>query len=130
MVEVSKLRNILNTSIVSFSTFLEILFLIRFRLLFCNFFTSFNIVKQNFLTGLRLGELTGLKKKFLLQYMVKVRNTLKRLKVFSSSTEWHWETKLIKPKSDSSIRNVNFPIPFWAIFERARGKMEKERLRI
>ena len=75
------------------------------------------MVQLDFLTGLRLGELTGLKKKFLVRYMAKVRNTLKRVKVFDSPTEWHWETKLIRPKSNSSIRNVNFPIPFWSTME-------------
>lgn len=69
------------------------------------------------ITGLRQGELLGLKKKFLEKYIVKVRNTLKRLKVFDTNGEWHYELKLIKPKSKTSIRNVNFPIAFWNTLE-------------
>lgn len=74
-------------------------------------------IQLDFLTGLRLGELLGMKKKFIVKYMTKVRNTLKRIKVFDSPTQWHYETKLIKPKSNSSIRSVNFPIPFWTTIE-------------
>lgn len=79
---------------------------------------TFNMAIQlDLVTGLRLGELLGLKKKFVTKYMIKVRNTLKRVKVFDSSTEWHRETKLIKPKSRTSIREVNFPTPLWKSLE-------------
>lgn len=76
------------------------------------------------LHGLRSGELRGLKKKFVAQNMVKVRNTLKRIKVFESPTKYHYETKLIKPKSDSSIRNVNFPADFALIMEQYLQEQE------
>lgn len=66
------------------------------------------LVQLDFVTGLRLGELLGLKKKFLTQYTVKVRNTLKRVKVFDSDTSWHSEVRLIRPKSKSSIRDIPF----------------------
>ena len=69
------------------------------------------------LHGLRSGELRGLKKKFVTKNMVKIRNTLKRIKVFDNPSKYHYETKLIKPKSDSSIRNVNFPTDFSLILE-------------
>ena len=79
---------------------------------------TFNIAIQlDLVTGLRLGELLGIKKKFIKQYLVKVRNTLKRIKIYDSPEKWHRETKLIKPKSKTSIRNVNFPIPFWKKLE-------------
>lgn len=71
----------------------------------------------DFITGLRIGELLGLKKKFIVQYLIKVRNSLQNVKVFDSPTECHRELKLIKPKSKTSIRNVNFPIPFWNTLE-------------
>lgn len=75
---------------------------------------TFNMLVQlDFVTGLRLGELLGLKKKFLTQYTVKVRNTLKRVKVFDSDTSWHSEVRLIRPKSKSSIRDIPFPILLW-----------------
>lgn len=70
-------------------------------------------IQLDFVTGLRLGELLGLKKKFLVKYLAKVRNSLQNVKVYDSPTEWHRELKLIKPKSQDSIREVNFPIPFW-----------------
>lgn len=74
-------------------------------------------IQFDFVTGLRLGELLGMKKKFVVKYIAKVRNTLKRVKVFDSPTEWHREFRLIRPKSNSSIRNINFPIHFWATIE-------------
>lgn len=74
---------------------------------------TFNVmILLDIVTGLRSGELRGLKKKFVGQNIVKIRNTLKRVKVFESPVKYHYETKLIKPKSDSSIRNVNFPVDF------------------
>lgn len=74
-------------------------------------------IQLDFIAGLRLGELLGMKKKFLVKYMAKVRNTLKRVKIYDSPEKWHRETKLIRPKSKASIRNVNFPIPFWETLE-------------
>lgn len=74
-------------------------------------------VQLDFITGLRLGELLGMKKKFITKYIVKVRNTLKRIKVFDTAETWHYETKLIKPKSRTSVRNVYFPKPFWETLE-------------
>lgn len=56
--------------------------------------------------------------------MVKIRNTLKRIKVFESSTKYHYETKLIKPKSSSSIRSVNFPTDFYVILEQYLHEQE------
>ena len=75
------------------------------------------LIQLDLVSGLRLGELLGLKKKFLIKYIAKVRNTLKNVKVFDSATSWHRELKLIRPKSDSSIRDVNIPIPFWNTIE-------------
>lgn len=68
-------------------------------------------------TGLRSGELRGLKKKFVKKHLVKVRNTLKRVKVFDDEEKWHYKIKLIKPKSTSSIRDVNFPTTFYSVLE-------------
>ena len=56
--------------------------------------------------------------------MVKVRNTLKRIKVFESPSKYHYEIKLIKPKSDSSIRNVNFPNEFYLILKQYLHEQE------
>ncbi len=75
---------------------------------------TFTVIAQlGFLTGLRIGELLGLKKKYVEKYLIKVRNTLKKVKVFDTPETWHYEVKLIKPKSSQSVRNVNYPIPFW-----------------
>lgn len=76
------------------------------------------------LHGLRSGELRGLKRKFVEQNKVKIRNTLKRVKVFDTPTKYHYETKLIKPKSDSSIRVVNFPTDFYKILEQYLQEQE------
>ncbi len=79
---------------------------------------TFNVMVQlDFITGLRLGELTGLKKKYVSNYMVKVRNTLKRVKIYDSPTSYHRELKLIKPKSKTSIRNVNYAKYFCSTLE-------------
>ncbi len=75
---------------------------------------TFNIAIQlDFLTGLRLGELLGLKKKFVQKNVVKVRNTLKNVKIYDNSDDWHREYKLIRPKSKSSIRDVFFAQKFY-----------------
>ncbi len=80
---------------------------------------TFNVmVLLDIMTGLRSGELRGLKNKFLNKQMVKIRNTLKNVKIFDSPTEYHRELKLIKPKSSSSIRNVNFPTNLYPILEK------------
>ncbi len=69
-------------------------------------------------TGLRLGELLGLKKKFITNNTIKVRNTLKRVKIYESDTKWHRELKLIRPKFKSSIRTINFPENFNSILQK------------
>lgn len=86
---------------------------------------TFNVmVLLDLMTGLRSGELRGLKKKFLYRNMVKVRNTLKNVKIYDSSTSYHRETKLIRPKSKSSIRNVNFPSNIYPILEKYLKEQE------
>ena len=79
---------------------------------------TFNMIVQlGLVTGLRLGELLGLKRKFFEENLVKVRNTLKRVKVFDTTNTWHRETKLIKPKSKDSIRTVYYPQNLYSIFK-------------
>ncbi len=84
------------------------------------------MVMLDIVTGLRSGELRGLKKKFITKHLVKVRNTLKRLKVFDDKDNWHYETKLIKPKSKSSIRDVNVPTTFDSILKQYLKEQEKK----
>lgn len=67
------------------------------------------MVLLDFMSGLRSGELRGLKKKFLKDSIAKVRNTLKNVKIYDSPTTYHRELKLISPKSKSSIRDVPLP---------------------
>lgn len=71
-------------------------------------------IKMDFLSGLRKGELLGLKKKFvdIATCTIKVRNTLKIVKVFDTPTQYHRELRLTKPKTKSSVRNVDFPSNF------------------
>lgn len=73
---------------------------------------TFNIaVLTDLVTGLRKGELLGLQRKYvdLVNCRIRVRWTLKLVKVYDSSTSYHRELKLIKPKSKTSIREINFP---------------------
>jgi len=84
------------------------------------------MVLLDIITGLRSGELRGLKRKFITKDLIKVRNTLKNVKIYNSPTEYHRELKLIRPKSDSSIRNVNFPIDFYLTLEKYLIEQEKK----
>lgn len=80
---------------------------------------TFNMmIMLDFVTGLRSGELRGLKNKFLSKYQIKVRNTLKNVKIFDSPTKYHRELKLISPKSKSSIREVDFPNNIYPMLEK------------
>jgi len=81
---------------------------------------TFNVAIQlDLVTGLRKGELLGLKKKFvnLKLCKVKVRWTLKLVKVFDSPKQYHRELKLIDPKSVTSKRIVDFPKALVPILE-------------
>ena len=62
-------------------------------------------------TGLREGEILGLSKQYLdlENANVKVRKTLKKVKVYETKDKWHWENKLQKPKTNTSIRTVDIP---------------------
>lgn len=86
---------------------------------------TFNVsVQLDFVTGLRIGELLGLKKKFVQTNIARIRNTLKRLKVFDSPTTFHRELKLIKPKSKTSIRDVPLPSNFYIVLEKYLKEQE------
>lgn len=88
---------------------------------------TFNVAVQlSFLTGLRLGELLGLKKKFIEPYQVKVRNTIKRVRIFDGPNDWHRETKLIRPKSPASIRNIPFAKSFWPTLQKYLKEQEEK----
>lgn len=88
---------------------------------------TFNIaIYLDFLTGLRLGELLGMKKKFVEKNLVKVRNTLKRVKIYTSDTSWYRELKLIKPKSKPSIRTVYYSTLFWSTLQLYFKEQEKK----
>ena len=62
-------------------------------------------------TGLRMGEILGLKAKYLDldNKVLKVKYNLSKTKVFDNSEKSHWELRLQKPKTKSSIRTVNIP---------------------
>ncbi len=80
---------------------------------------TFNVmILLDFMSGLRSGELRGLKKKFLNNDIVKIRNTLKNVKVYDSPTNYHRELKLIKPKFNSSIRDIPIPTNISEILEK------------
>ena len=80
---------------------------------------TFNVmIMLDIITGLRSGELRGLKKKFVEKDLIKVRNTLKNAKIYDTSTVYHRELKLIKPKSKTSIRNVYYPTNFYLTLQK------------
>lgn len=80
---------------------------------------TFNVmIMLDIITGLRSGELRGLKKKFVEKNLIKVRNTLKNAKIYDTSTAYHRELKLIKPKSKTSIRNVYYPTNFYLTLQK------------
>lgn len=62
-------------------------------------------------TGLRQGEILGISKKNLDldNKTIKVEQNLRKIKIYDSKTEYHYETKLQKPKTRTSIRLVNIP---------------------
>lgn len=83
-------------------------------------------IRLDLITGIRLGELLGLKKKFVLNNLIKVRNTLKRIKVFETSKKWRYEIKLIRPKSKTSIRSVYYPTNFYIILKEYFAEQEEK----
>lgn len=73
---------------------------------------TFNMTIQLcMMTGLRKGELLGLKRKFidLNTCTIKIRNTLKYVKEFKNKKEYTRNWKLIKPKTKTSVRDIPFP---------------------
>lgn len=82
----------------------------------------------DFITGLRKGELLGIKKKFidLEKCTVKVRNTLRLVKVFEDSEKFTRVLKLKKLKSKSSIRTVSFPKSFARYLEKYFVEQQKK----
>lgn len=96
---------------------------------------TFNVaVHLDFITGLRKGELFGLKKKFvdLEACKIKVVNTLGRVKIFESPTKYTRKLKLKRLKSRTSIRTISFPKYFKNIlqlyFEEQEQKYKKNGL--
>lgn len=90
---------------------------------------TFNVAIQlDLVTGLRKGELLGLKKKFvnLKLCKIKIRWTLKLVKIFTSSKEFHRELKLTEPKSKTSKRIVDFPKSLVPVLEKYFEEQEKK----
>lgn len=93
---------------------------------------TFNVsTLLDLVTGLRKGELLGLEKKYvdLDKCKIRIRWTLKLVKVYDSPTEYHRELRLIKPKSSSSIREIDFPpvlVPILKLYFAEQEKKWKE----
>lgn len=64
-------------------------------------------------SGLRLGEATGLQRKYFHDYVVNVRKELAKVKIFKDNKFDRYEYKLISVKTKSSIRDVTMPSIFW-----------------
>lgn len=90
---------------------------------------TFNIsIQLCLMTGLRKGELLGLKRKFvdLDKCTIKVRNTLKLVKEFKSKDEHTRTLKLIRPKTKTSIRDVPFPNTLKPVLKKYFVEQEKK----
>ena len=70
-----------------------------------------NIVLLALFTGLREGEILALDDQNLdlTNAKVRVRKTLKKVKIYDTKDKYHWENKLQKPKTKTSIRTVDIP---------------------
>lgn len=90
---------------------------------------TFNVsVHFDFITGVRKGELLGVKKKFvdLKKCTLKVRNTLGLVKVFETPQKFTRVLKLKRLKSPSSIRTVSFPKYFAEVLKLYFEEQEKK----
>lgn len=90
---------------------------------------TFNVaVLTDLVTGLRKGEMLGLKKKYidLNNCKIRVRWTLKLVKVYDTPTSFHRELKLITPKSTSSVREISFPDVLLPILKLYFAEQEKK----
>lgn len=79
-------------------------------------------------TGLRMGEILGLKNKYLDldNKILKVKYTLSKTKIFDSEEKSHWELRLQKPKTKSSIRTVNIPSNLIGILKKYKEKQKQK----
>lgn len=90
---------------------------------------TFNVaILTDLVSGLRKGELLGLQRKYidLVNCRIRVRWTLKLVKVYDSPTTYHRELKLIKPKSKSSIREISFPKSLTPILKQYFSEQEQK----
>lgn len=60
-------------------------------------------------TGLRQGEILGLQKKYFVNHIINIRKELAKVKKFKDRKASGYEYKLIKPKTPSSIRDIDVP---------------------
>lgn len=90
---------------------------------------TFNVaILTDLVSGLRKGELLGLQQKYvdLVNCRIRIRWTLKLVKVYDSPTTYHRELKLIKPKSKSSIREISFPKSLAPILKQYFSEQEQK----
>lgn len=69
-------------------------------------------------SGLRLGEATGLQRKYFHDYVVNVRKELAKIKIFKDNKFDRYEYKLIPVKTKSSVRDVTMPTLFFDEIDR------------
>lgn len=81
-------------------------------------------------TGLRLGEILALEKDDIKNHTVKVNKSLTNAKVFDGKNKYHYETKVVKTKTKSSIREVPIPEPMQVELSRLKILVAKEKMRL
>jgi len=67
------------------------------------------IVMFALLTGARLGEILALEKSDISNDIVRINKSVRNVRVYDNKNEYHYETKVTKPKTDNSNREVPLP---------------------
>lgn len=81
-------------------------------------------------TGLRLGEILALERDDIKNDYVKVNKSLSSTKVFDDRNKYHYETKAVKTKTKSSIREVPISATMKAELPRLYKLLAEERLKL
>jgi integrase len=87
------------------------------------------IMKFALVSGLRAGEILALTKDDIKNMVVNVDKTVNFIKVFDSKTEWHYENRVEKPKTKSSIREVPLPSTFESDLKKIELLQKMEQLK-
>lgn len=88
------------------------------------------IIMFALVTGLRAGEILALTRDDIKDMVVNVDKTANFIKVFDSRDKWHYENRVEKPKTKSSIREVPLPSTFATDIKRIEILQKEEQLKM